>query len=176
MSWPVTRRLLCMEPEQLSATITIDASPEAVFRVLADPTTHGAIDGTGWVREAADPAALSETGQTFRMAMYHEGHPNKDYEMVNRVEVLEPPRVIAWKPGFVADESGRLEFGGWMWRYDLEAVGPSETMVTLTYDWSGATTQARHIFQFPIFGVDHLEHSLDHLAAIATSKKESRPS
>lgn len=158
-----------MEPEQLSATTTIDATPDAVFGVLADPTTHQAIDGTGWVRAAADPAPLSKTGQMFKMAMYHEGHPDKDYEIVNRVEVIEPPRTIAWKPGFVADESGRLEFGGWLWRYDLEPAGPSQTTVKLTYDWSGATAQARQTFQFPIVGVDHLVHSLEHLASLATS-------
>jgi hypothetical protein len=29
-----------------------------------------------------------------------------------------------------------VEFGGWFWRYDLTPLGPSETEVTLTYDWS----------------------------------------
>ena len=157
-----------MENEQLSSTLTIDATPDAVFGVLADPTTHQAIDGTGWVREAHDRDRLSATGQTFKMAMYHEGHPNKDYEMVNEVVVLDAPGAIAWKPGYEADESGRLEFGGWIWRYDLVPVGSSQTAVTLTYDWSQATAEARQNFQFPIFGVDHLEHSLEHLASLLT--------
>jgi hypothetical protein len=38
-----------MEPERATATTTIDAAPEAVFAVLADPAAHAAIDGTGWV-------------------------------------------------------------------------------------------------------------------------------
>ena len=154
-----------METEQLCSTITIDATPDAVFSVLADPTTHSAIDGTGWVRAAQDPDRLTETGQTFKMAMYHEGHPNKDYEIVNQVVVLDTPTAIAWKPGFEA-ESGRLEFGGWLWRYDLVPIGSSQTSVTLTYDWSAATAQARQNFEFPIVGVDHLEHSLEHLAGL----------
>jgi hypothetical protein len=33
-------------------------------------------------------------------------------------------------------DDGDLEFGGWIWRYDLAPLGPSETAVTLTYDWS----------------------------------------
>lgn len=169
MSSDVSRRLQSMEIEQLSSTITIGATPDAVFGVLADPTTHPAIDGTGWVREAQDRGRLAETGQTFKMAMYHDGHPNKDYEIVNEVVVFDAPHAIAWKPGYEADETGRLEFGGWLWRYDLVPVGSSQTRVTLTYDWSGATAQARQNFQFPIFGVDHLEHSLEHLAGLVTA-------
>ena len=67
--------------------------------MLADPSTHAAIDGTGWVRESLDGKPLTEAGQIFRMAMYHENHPDKDYEMANRVEVFDPPRAIAWQPG-----------------------------------------------------------------------------
>jgi hypothetical protein len=104
----------------------------------------------------------------FRMAMYHENHPDKNYEMANRVEAFEPPRTIAWQPGQQAPETGRVEFGGWLWRYDLEATSPSQTTVTLTYDWSAATPEVRGFIQFPPFGQDHLEHSLDHLAALAT--------
>ncbi len=83
----------------MTATTTIDVPAQTVFDVLADPTTHEAIDGTGWVREARDGKPLTETGQIFRMGMYHDNHPNKDYEMANRVEVFDPPHAIAWQPG-----------------------------------------------------------------------------
>ena len=83
----------------MSATTTVNAPVETVFDVLADPSTHQAIDGTGWVRESLDGERLTETGQIFRMAMYHDNHPDKDYEMANRVEVFDPPRAIAWQPG-----------------------------------------------------------------------------
>jgi len=64
---------------------TIDAPADTVFGVLADPSTHEAIDGTGWVRHSLDGKRLTETGQIFRMAMYHDNHPDKDYEMANKV-------------------------------------------------------------------------------------------
>ena len=70
-----------------------------MFDVLADPTTHGAIDGTGWVRESLDGKPVTGTGQIFRMAMYIDGHPDGHYETANRVEVFDPPRAIAWKTG-----------------------------------------------------------------------------
>ncbi len=71
-----------------------------MFRVLADPKTHGDIDGTGWVREPLDDGReLTEVGQIFRIAMYHDNHPDKHYEMANQVTVLEPDRAIGWAPG-----------------------------------------------------------------------------
>jgi uncharacterized protein YndB with AHSA1/START domain len=153
-----------MEPEQMTATTTIEASPGAVFAVLADPAAHAAIDGTGWVRESLDPQPLTRKGQVFRMAMYHENHPDKDYEMANRVEVFDAPQAIAWLPGQESADTGELGFGGWLWRYDLEASGPQQTTVTLTYDWSAASREVREFIQFPPFGPEHLERSLQHLS------------
>jgi uncharacterized protein YndB with AHSA1/START domain len=158
-----------MTDEQMQVTTTVNAPVETVFNVLADPSTHQAIDGTGWVRESLDGKQLTETGQIFRMAMYHENHPDKDYEMANRVEVLDAPSAIAWQPG-QESETGELGFGGWTWRYDLEATGPSATTVTLTYDWSDVPPALRDVIQFPPFGSDHLEHSLEHLSDLVEAR------
>jgi len=76
-----------MTNDTITATITIPAPAETVFDLLADPTTHSAIDGTGWVREALDSEPVTTAGQIFRVAMYHDGHPNKNYEMANKVVV-----------------------------------------------------------------------------------------
>src|SRR5882757_2698483 len=119
MSSTTVGSLVSMQPEQMTSKITIDAIPDAVFDVLVDPTTHAAIDGTGWVREPLDRARLTDAGQFFRMEMYHENHPDKIYEVANRVETIEPPHAIAWKPGYGSPETGEVGFGGWMWRYDL---------------------------------------------------------
>ena len=88
-----------MTNEAVSSIITIKASAQTVFAVLADPTSHAAIDGTGWVRESLDGQHLTEAGQVFRMAMYHDNHPNGSYEMANKVQVLDPPHAISWEPG-----------------------------------------------------------------------------
>ena len=48
-----------MTNDTITATITIPATAEAVFGVLADPTTHAAIDGTGWVRDSLDGKSLT---------------------------------------------------------------------------------------------------------------------
>jgi hypothetical protein len=114
-----------------------------VFAVLADPSAHADIDGTGWVRESLDGDRITQAGQVFRMAMYHENHPDKDYKIANRVEVFDEPRAIAWQPG-QESATGELSFGGWIWRYDLEATGPSRTTV----------------------GRDHRDNSLQHLSEL----------
>jgi hypothetical protein len=64
---------------------------------------------------------------------------------------------------------GRLSFGGWIWRYNLAPAADGGTEVRLTYDWSGATAQAREVIEFPPFGVEHLENSLRHLALLAAA-------
>jgi hypothetical protein len=156
-----------METERMTASTTIKASPEAVFAVLAEPSAHPDIDGTGWVSGPLDSDRITNAGQMFRMAMYHENHPDKNYEIANRVEVFDEPRAIAWQPGSESPETGELSFGGWIWRYDLEAAAPSRTMVTLTYDWSAAPPQIRQTIQFPPFGQDHLDNSLEHLSKLA---------
>jgi uncharacterized protein YndB with AHSA1/START domain len=101
-----------MTGETVSATTTISTSAETVFAVLADPSQHAAIDGTGWVRDSPHDQRLTGSGQIFRMAIYHPNHPDGSYEMLNQVLAFEPPRVISWKPGYVSPATGKLEFGG----------------------------------------------------------------
>jgi hypothetical protein len=156
-----------MADERLSATTTIPAPAEVIFAVLADPGKHAAIDGTGWVRESLDGESLTAAGQVFRMAMYHENHPDGGYQMANRVQVIDRPKAISWEPGYDAGD-GSLRFGGWTWRYDLEPAGPSKTRVTLTYDWSAVSESVRENIQFPPFPPAHLDNSLAHLAELAT--------
>ncbi|WP_157246309.1 SRPBCC family protein [Nonomuraea typhae] len=155
-----------MNQETVRATLTVAAPAEKVFAVLADPMTHSAIDGTGWIQKAVNQAPLTEVGQIFRMDMYHAEHPDGDYQVANKVRVLDPPRAISWLTGQDKGD-GNLEFGGWFWRYDLVPLGPSETEVTLTYDWSAVPPYIREYLQFPPFGPEHLTNSLDHLAELA---------
>jgi hypothetical protein len=157
-----------MTGETVSATRIINAPADAIFAVLAAPANHVAIDGTGWVCEPVDSQRLTAAGQVFRMTMYHPNHPDGNYEMANRVEVFDPPRAISWKPGYDVGE-GTLRFGGWVWRYDLAPARPSETQVTLSYDWSAVGDAPRERIQFPPFSPDHLENSLAHLADLATA-------
>ena len=145
MSSGPASRLTGMGTERVTASTTVEAAPEVMFAVLANPSAHADIDGTGWVNGSLDGDRITAAGHVFRMAMHHENHPDKDYEIANLVEVFDEPR-------------------GWTWRYDLEATGPSRTTVTLTYDWSAVPPHVREYLHFPPFGPDHLDNSLQHLS------------
>ncbi|GFM20726.1 activator of Hsp90 ATPase 1-like protein [Mycobacterium sp. PO1] len=100
--------------EILNVTTDVDAPAPAIFAVLTDPANHAAIDGTGWVRESLDGETLSQLGQIFRIAMYHDNHPDGHYEMANKITAYQADRTIGWKPGR-AGPGGNIEFGGWTW-------------------------------------------------------------
>jgi len=154
-----------MADETVSATTIINAPAEAIFAVLADPARHPAIDGTGWVCEPLDGQRLTAAGQVFRMAMYHPNHADGNYRMANQVQVFDPPRAISWKPGTDPGD-GDLQFGGWVWGYELAPAGTSGTRVTLSYDWSAVPDPIRQRIGFPPFPPDHLGNSLAHLAGL----------
>jgi hypothetical protein len=157
-----------MDDESVSATTVIDAPAPVIFAILGDPAMHAAIDGTGWVLAPVDGQSLTASGQVFRMGMFHESHPDRNYEVANQVEVFDPPNAISWKPGQDTGD-GNLSFGGWIWRYDLTQVGPSRTSVTLSYDWSTVPDTLRQHIGFPPFPSDHLSNSLANLAELAAS-------
>jgi uncharacterized protein YndB with AHSA1/START domain len=157
-----------MSEETVSVTLRVAATPEAVFDVLTRPATHPAIDGTGWLTEARETEPITAAGQVFRMRMYHPNHPDGNYEMANRVEVLDPPRAITWKPGQDVAGSDELQFGGWTYGYTLVPADDGGTDVTLTYDWSAVPAAIREYISFPPFAPDHLQNSLRNLAGLAT--------
>ena len=155
-----------MVSETVSASITIEAPAETIFAVLVDPATHPRSTARAGSARPLDRQPLSASGQVFRMAMYHADHPNGNYEMANRVQVFDPPHALSWLPGYDPGDSN-LRFGGWIWRYDLAPVGPFETEVRLSYDWSAVPAGVRHTGpRFPPFAPDHLDNSLNHLAAL----------
>lgn len=158
-----------MTNDQLIVRTIVAAPAEAVFAVLADPASHPGIDGTGWVKESLDGQVLSQPGQLFRMAMHHDDHPDGDYEMANKVTVLEPSRTIAWEPGQEGPD-GEIDYGGWIWRYDLTPSEADKTNVTLTYDWSAVPQESREEIQFPPFDRTHLENSLNNLGLLAMQR------
>ncbi|HEY5025106.1 MAG TPA: SRPBCC family protein [Acidimicrobiales bacterium] len=106
-----------MERDIVTVEKVIHAPAETIFALLADPTRHPDIDGSGAVRQAkADAPQRLALGSTFGMSM-RAGIP---YSMVNTVIEFEDNRRIAWQarpPGFV----GRFSAGR-IWRYELEPV------------------------------------------------------
>ncbi len=105
----------------------VPAPPQAVFDLLADPTKHSLIDGSGTVREArpGNPERLS-LGAKFSMSMKM-GVP---YKITNEVVEFDEPNVIAWR-----------HMGRHVWRYRLRPVDGG-TEVTEEFDWGAARVPA----------------------------------
>jgi uncharacterized protein YndB with AHSA1/START domain len=105
----------------------IAAPPEAIFDLIADPTRHREIDGSGLVRDSKGPSQRLELGSTFGMSM-KAGLP---YSMVNTVVEYDENRRLAWQTrGPTA--IGRL-VGGRIWRYEL-APRDGGTLVKESWD------------------------------------------
>lgn len=95
----------------------IPASPEQIFEVLAQPSRHRDIDGSGTVRDADPQSARLSLGATFGMSM----KAGLGYRMENEVVEFEEGRRIAWQPRPSAKFMRRFA-GGRVWRYELEPV------------------------------------------------------
>jgi uncharacterized protein YndB with AHSA1/START domain len=96
----------------------VPAPANAIFDVLADPSKHNLIDGSGMLQGAKQESEPRLTlGSTFGMGM----RMFVSYSTVNRVVEFEENRRIAWKTG-PAGAVGRV-LAGRIWRYELEPTG-----------------------------------------------------
>jgi len=111
-------------PERVVRAIRfVPAEPQAIFDLVADPSKHSLIDGSGSVKGALESAPERlELGSKFGMSM-KAGVP---YRMTNEVVEFEEPSLIGWR-----------HVGGHIWRYRIRPVdGGSE--VTEEFDWRPA--------------------------------------
>ncbi|MET0999531.1 MAG: SRPBCC family protein [Marmoricola sp.] len=123
-------------PRIISESVDIDAPPDEVFALLADPRQHSRIDGSGSVQNLLKGPDRLSKGATFGMDMKLFGLP---YKIRNTVVEFEEDRRIAWR-----------HFGGHRWRYVLEptAVG---TRVTESFDYSRYALPQRLVIELAGF-------------------------
>ncbi len=109
----------------VSASRLIGADAQRLFDLVADPTMHPVIDGSGSVRGIKGGRRKLALGDRFTASM-RIGVP---YIISNTVVEYAEGRRIAW-----------AHAGGWRWRWEFEALEPVDgepvTRVTETYDWS----------------------------------------
>jgi hypothetical protein len=79
----------------------------------------------------------------------------------NHVVEFDEGRLIAWRPS----EPG-MEPPGHLWRWRLEPVDDSRTLVTHTYDWSRLTDKTR-LPRARATTAEKLQVSIDRLAELA---------
>jgi uncharacterized protein YndB with AHSA1/START domain len=144
---------------QLSASRVIAAPRQRIFDIIADPSMHPVIDGSGTVREAQEggPERL-EAGATFGMQMKM-GAP---YKIANTVVEFDEGRRLAWR-----------HFHGHRWRYELEDA-EGGTRVTETFDWSTAKTKwTLELAGIPEKNLKAMEKTLERLEEVALENRSA---
>jgi uncharacterized protein YndB with AHSA1/START domain len=143
-------------PRVVTASREIAANAGRIFELIADPALQPSWDGNGNLAEAAVGQRIRSVGDVFTMTLTGDGAVRE-----NHVVEFDEGRRIAWRPA----EPGRQP-PGHLWRWELESVGESRTVVTHTYDWSRLTDEKR-LIRARATTDTKLRASLDRLAAVA---------
>ncbi|MFP5072779.1 SRPBCC family protein [Pseudonocardia nantongensis] len=156
--------------DQMSVTRTVQATPQQLFALLADPARHQEIDGAGMLRGAEGASSISGVGDEFVMNMHNDALG--DYRMKNTITAYEQDRKIGWAPALhpidgYTDKLGDTRAEGHTYTWKLEPEGGG-TRVTQIYDWSGVQDDNFRGF-FPMLGEAQLGDSIEKAGAAAAS-------
>jgi uncharacterized protein YndB with AHSA1/START domain len=144
-----------MTERVVSRSRVIDATPEAIFAIVASPAGHALIDGSGSVKAAVGGPDRLELGSKFRMDMKL-GVP---YRISSKVVEYEENRLIAW-----------AHMGKHRWRFELEPVDDG-TRVTHSFDWSTARIpKFIELAGYPEKHPANIERTLERLDEVVTGK------
>ena len=139
----------------VSASLTVQAPPEVIFELIADPANQPSWDGNDNLGWAAPGQRVRGVGEVFTMTL------TMGAVRENHVVEFDEGRLIAWRPS----EPGRPQ-PGHLWRWELEPQADGSTLVTHTYDWTQLTDLAR-MQRAANTTEDKLRASLDRLAELA---------
>ena len=139
----------------VSAGREIAAPADKIFELIADPSLQPRWDGNDNLAEAPTGQRVGAVGDVFTMTIAT-GSIRE-----NHVVEFEEGRLIAWRPS----EPGK-EPPGHLWRWELEPLDVSRTLVTHTYDWSRLTDEMR-LPRARATTADKLQSSMERLAELA---------
>jgi uncharacterized protein YndB with AHSA1/START domain len=139
----------------VSASREIAAPAEKIFELIADPSLQPRWDGNDNLAEAPTGQRVRAVGDVFTMTI------TMGSVRENHVVEFDEGRPIAWRPS----EPGK-EPPGHLWRWELEPIDDSRTLVTHTYDWSLLTDEMR-LPRARATTADRLQASIERLAELA---------
>ena len=111
-------------PRQVSRTVEIDAPAADLYAMVADPRRHHELDGSGTVGDNITVPDALLLGSKFSTKMKMYGLP---YRITSTVTELKPNEVFEWRHPL-----------GHRWRWEFEALSPTTTRVTETFDYRDA--------------------------------------
>jgi hypothetical protein len=159
----------------VSVQRVIAASAAEIFAVLAAPSAHWAIDGTGSLRRAARGAPPLRAGSVFITPMNRAPRGVTRVHLVqaavatlvggnmrNTVVEFDEPKRIAWR-----------NFGRHIWRYELEPVDGEQTRTLVRETFDYATNPAPWLLEwagFPSHNAEAMQRTLERLDALVTAE------
>ncbi|MGO9928461.1 MAG: SRPBCC family protein [Mycobacterium sp.] len=111
-------------PHQVSRSVEVAAPAAELYALAADPRRHCELDGSGTVRDNTRTPAELVVGSKFSTKMKMYGLP---YRITSTVTALTPNEVVEWRHPV-----------GHRWRWEFEALSPTLTRVTETFDYRNA--------------------------------------
>jgi polyketide cyclase/dehydrase/lipid transport protein len=109
---------------RVSRSVEVAAPAGELYALVADPRRHHELDGSGTVRDNIKAPAKLAVGSKFSTHMKMYGLP---YRITSTVTALTPNEVVEWRHPV-----------GHRWRWEFEALSPTLTRVTETFDYSDA--------------------------------------
>ena len=150
------------EARVVSAERIVEAGPEVLFELIADPGAQPRWDGNDNLREAPPGQRVHGNGDVFLMTR------TKGSLRENHVVEFEEGRRIAWRPSEPGSEAP-----GHLWRWELKPLSPTRTMVRHTYDWTELTDPLR-LPRARATTPERLQASIERLATIAEASQRKR--
>jgi hypothetical protein len=117
----VTVTVVDAGPRRICRSVQVDAPASELFAIVADPRRHHELDGSGTVRDNIKAPSELIAGSKFSTSMKMFGVP---YRITSIVTELRPDEVVEWRHPF-----------GHRWRWEFEALSPTLTQVTETFDY-----------------------------------------
>jgi hypothetical protein len=105
-------------------SVEVAAPAAELFAMAADPRRHHELDGSDTVGDNIKAPAEIAVGSKFSTKMKMHGMP---YRITSKVTALKPDELVEWRHPF-----------GHRWRWEFEALSPTSTRVTETFDYHDA--------------------------------------
>lgn len=118
-------------PRQVSRSVDVAAPAAELYAMAADPRRHQELDGSGTVRDNVKAPMQLAVGSKFSTNMKMFGLP---YRITSTVTALKPNEVVEWRHP-----------AGHRWRWEFEALSPTLTRVTETFDYRDAGAIANRL-------------------------------
>lgn len=111
-------------PRQVSRSVEVAAPAAELYAMAADPRRHRELDGSGTVRDTVKAPMKPAVGEKFSTKMKMYGLP---YRITSTMTALKPDELVEWRHPM-----------GHRWRWEFEALSPTRTRVTETFDYRDA--------------------------------------